>query len=302
MKHIHYIVRETGEKQTETVPGENWLRWLYHHPFGKLALHSIVKRKFLSQWYGNRIDTPDSARRIPEFIQSLGIDMDEALLPQEAFKTFNDFFIRELKPSARPVDPDSRALVSPADGKVLAFENLESLGTFFTKGQVFSLAHFLQDSDLTDKYSGATLMIIRLAPVDYHRFHFPGDGRISRSRVINGTYYSVSPYAVKNRMKIYWENKREYSILGTDAFGDILMCEVGATMVGSIVQDYVPESMVKKGEQKGWFKFGGSTVILLFEKDKVTVDPDILHNTRNGYETRIKMGERCGTEAHPARK
>ena len=295
MKNIHYIDRKTGEMHQEIVPGEKWLQWLYYHPFGKLALQSVVKRKFLTQWYGKKMDAPASRAKIPDFVASLRIDMNEALRPLHEFTTFNDFFIRQLKPESRPLNRNPDVIVSPADGKIMAFTGMQGLDTFFTKGQEFSLEELLQKKDLSDKYAGGTLLIVRLAPVDYHRFHFPADGQISQSTCIDGAYYSVSPYAVKKRMKIFWENKREYSVLRTVNAGNILMCEVGATMVGSIVQSYPPETDVKKGQEKGWFTFGGSTIIVLLEKGKVQIDRDIIENTKNGFETSIKMGEKLGT-------
>ncbi|MGD9157721.1 MAG: phosphatidylserine decarboxylase [Desulfobacteraceae bacterium] len=295
MENIQYIDRKTGEIKLETVPGERWLKWLYYNPFGKLALQSAVKRKFLTQWYGKKMDMPASKAKIPDFVKSLQIDMSEVLCPVNDFSTFNDFFIRQLKPESRQVNRQSDVLVSPADGKVMAFSEIQRLDTFFAKGQEFLLEKFLQDQSLSSKYTEGTMLIIRLAPADYHRFHFPADGRISKSTRINGAYYSVSPYAVKNRMKIYWENKREYSVLSTANAGDILLCEVGATMVGSIVQSYSADTEVKKGQEKGWFAFGGSTIIILLEKGKVQVDDDILENTKKGYETGIKMGERLAT-------
>ena len=238
------------------------------------------------------MDSPASKAKIPGFIKSLHIDMSEVLRQVNDFSTFNDFFIRQLKPGVRPINNNPDALVSPADGKVMAFSEIHRLDTFFAKGQEFLLEEFLQDQSLSSKYSEGTMLIIRLAPTDYHRFHFPLDGRISKSRPVDGVYYSVSPYAVKNSLKIYWENKREYSILDTVNAGHILLCEVGATMVGSIVQTYSPDTEVKKGQEKGWFAFGGSTIIILMEKGKVQADNDILENTKKGYETGIKMGER----------
>lgn len=291
MNGIHYIDRKTGEVRKEIVPGETWLKWLYQNPLGKLALDGIVKREFISRLYGAWMDTTASLSKIGDFVKSLQIDISEADLPIDDYKTFNEFFIRRLKPEARPIDNDPDVIISPADGKVMAFQGIQGLDTFFVKGQNFSLREFLQDESLSGNYAGGDLLIIRLAPVDYHRYHFPADGRISRSRLINGYYYSVSPYAVKNMMKVYWENKREYSVLSTDTVGNILLCEVGATMVGSIVQNYTPESCVKKGEEKGWFKFGGSTIIVLLEKGKAMIDSDIIENTKKGYETSIKMGE-----------
>lgn len=294
MKNIQYIDRSSQAIKQEIVPGEKWLQWLYHNPLGKLALHGVVKRKFLSAWYGRQMDAPSSCAKITDFVNSLHIDMSEATRPIEDYESFNDFFIRELKPDARPIDNAADALVSPADGKVLAFDSIKGLDSFFVKGQEFSLDNFMQDRSLSEKYEGGTLLIIRLAPVDYHRFHFPADGRISRSKFIDGAYYSVSPYAVKNNLRIYWENKREYSVLHTQIAGNIVLCEVGATMVGGIAQNYTPDSDVTKGQEKGWFTFGGSTVVMLLEKGKARVDSDIIENTRKGFETSIRMGEHIG--------
>lgn len=295
MKGIHYIDRKTGNIRQEIVPGERWLKWLYCNPFGKLALEGLVKRKFLSQWYGRKMDKPASKNKIPDFIKELNIDMGEVLRSVNDFSTLNDFFIRRLKPESRPIERDVNAIVSPADGKTLGFTEIDGLDTFFVKGHQFSIEKLLQDQSLSKRYAGGTLLIFRLAPADYHRFHFPANGRISKSTRINGAYYSVSPYAVKKRMKIYWENTREYSVLTTVNAGDILLCEIGATMVGSIVQNYLPDTEVIKGDEKGWFSFGGSTVIVLFEKNRVKIDTDIIENTRKGYETTIRVGEKLAT-------
>lgn len=301
MQSIQYIHRPSGELRQEIVPGERWLTWLYHNPLGRLALKGVVKRKFLSAWYGRKMDAPESCARIPGFVASLNIDMAEALRSVDEYTSFNDFFMRELQPGARPVDSDPDAIVSPADGKVLAFGGLQGLDSFFVKGQSFSMDKFLGSAALSRKYANGTLLIIRLAPVDYHRFHFPADGHISTTTPVSGTYFSVSPHAVKDNLSIYWENKREYAVLTTERAGDILLCEVGATMVGTIVQRYTPDSDVRKGDEKGWFTFGGSTVIMLLEKGAATVDGDILANTRNGLETSIRMGERlAGIDIEPS--
>ncbi|MGL4687155.1 MAG: phosphatidylserine decarboxylase, partial [Fusobacteriaceae bacterium] len=139
-----------------------------------------------------------------------------------------------------------------------------------------------------------TLVIVRLAPVDYHRFHFPADGIISECKKIQGYYYSVSTYAIRKNFRIYCENKREYSILKTKKFGDIVIAEIAATMVGGIKQTYKENTEIKKGEEKGCFYFGGSTTILLFEKNKIILDEDILKNSQNSIETKVFMGEKIG--------
>ncbi len=154
MTSIKFINRLSGEIHQEIVPSEKWLKWLYFKPLGKLALNVLVKRKFLSEWYGRKMDSPASSSKIPEFINNLKIDMSEASQPTEAFKTFNDFFIRELKPEVRPIDSSENSIVSPADGKIVAFNNMDSMDTFFAKGQEFSLESFLEDKSLSQKYEG----------------------------------------------------------------------------------------------------------------------------------------------------
>ena len=136
------------------------------------------------------------------------------------------------------------------------------------KGDKFSLEEFFRDKELAKKYEDGVFVIIKLAPVDYHRFHFPADGNISESKLIDGWYYSVSTHAVKQNFRIFCENKREYSILKTEKFGDIAMFEVGATMVGEITQTYKANSFVNKGDEKGYFYFGGSTCILVLKREK----------------------------------
>lgn len=291
---IKYIERKTGEILTEKVPGENYLKFLYYNPLGELPLNMIVKKKFLTEIYGRKMDKPESCKKIKGLIEEAGINMEESKKSIEEFTSFNDFFYRELKDGARPIDYDENTLVSPADGKILAYENINDKNSFFIKGDKFSLVELFESSKLAAKYEGGVFLIVRLAPVDYHRFHFPADGKISRSTLIDGWYYSVSTHAVKKNFRILCENKREYSILETKNFGDIAMFEVGATMVGGITQSYKPDSFVKKGEEKGYFYFGGSTCILLFEKGKVKIDRDLIENSKKGIETKVYMGERIG--------
>ena len=131
-----------------------------------------------------------------------------------------------------------------------------------------------------------------LCPTDYHRYHFPIDGFVKNDIKIQGDYLSVSPYAVKQNIDIYFNNKRSYSEMDTDNTGTVVMAEIGATMVGSIIQTFEENSPIKKGEEKGYFEFGGSTVILFFEKDKISIDEDILENSKKGFETQVFMGEK----------
>jgi phosphatidylserine decarboxylase len=289
---IQYYERENGQLKTEKVAGEKWLVWLYYNPVGEATLWALAKRKLVSSIYGNMMDRPSSAEKIHPFIEDFDIDMSVA--QKKEFNNFNDFFTRKLKADARPVDTGSAIVVSPADGKILAYADISN-SWFIIKGYRFDVYSFLDNPDLTQKYHDGSLLIIRLAPMDYHRFHFPVSGKISPNKKIDGDYYSVNPFALRKKAEIFCLNKREYSILSNPLFGDVVMAEVGATMVGSIVQTFKGSS-VNKGEEKGYFKFGGSTVVLLFEKSKIRIDKDLLSNTAKGYETTVKMGERIGEE------
>ena len=287
---IQYYDRQSGLLKTEKVAGEKWLVWLYNNPVGEATLWALVKRKVVSVVYGNRMDRPSSRKKIQPFVEEFNIDMSTA--QKQAFNSFNDFFTRKLKNNARPVDINSAVTVSPADGKALAYANISNRD-FIIKGYRFDIFSFLNNARLAPKYLDGTLVIIRLAPFDYHRFHFPMSGSVSTLTRIDGEYYSVNPLALRKKAEIFCLNKREYTILSNPLFGDVVMIEVGATMAGSIIQTY-SGNYVKKGEEKGYFKFGGSTVVLLFEKNKIRIDEDLLINTLKGYETLIKEGERIG--------
>lgn len=287
---IHYIDRNAEAIKTEKVPGEYWLHWLYYHPFGKLGLESMVKKKFLSEWYGKQMDKASSKNKIEEFVKDFQINMDDYV--DQEYSSFNEFFYRKLKPGARTINSDSLVLISPADGKVLAYEDIQNQD-FIVKGYQFDLKSYLQNDSLSHIFSDASLFIIRLCPTDYHRYHFPVNGDIVYSKEIDGDYYSVSPIALKKKVELITMNKRDYCVIRTKNFGDVIFSEVAATMVGSMVDTYA-DSQVEKGEEKGYFKFGGSTIILIAHADSIQIDTDLTQNTFNKMETEIKMGERMG--------
>ena len=287
---IKYIDRKSGKTIIETPPGEGFLKFLYHNPFGKLAILPIAKRKFLSSWYGRKMDKASSVKKIKGFVKELGIDMSEAIKSITDYTSFNDFFYRKLKPEARPIE---NGFVSPGDGKLLAFKNAHNVHNFFVKGRKFTLKEFLSNEQLADKYKNASLLILRLAPNDYHRYHFPYDGTPSEITKIKGDYFSVSPYALaSNFTKVFCENKREFCQLLTEDKGDVLIAPVGATMVGSIIETFTPNETIKKGDEMGYFAFGGSTIVML--ANNLKIDTDILENTKNRIETGVKMGEKIG--------
>jgi phosphatidylserine decarboxylase len=287
---IQYYDRESGLLKTEKVAAEHWLVWLYNNPVGEATLWALAKRKVVSSVYGTRMDRPSSTQKIEPFVEEFDIDMHS--VREQEFDSFNDFFIRKLKPDARPVDTSAAVAVSPADGKLLAYANISN-ANFIIKGTRFDVLSFLNNAELAQNYMGGTLVVVRLAPPDYHRFHFPVGGSVSSITRIDGDYYSVNPLALRKMAEIFCLNKREFTIVTNPSFGAVVVAEVGATMVGSIVQTYTG-NFVEKGEEKGYFKFGGSTVVLLFEKNKIRIDADLLNNTSKGYETAVEQGERIG--------
>lgn len=292
MDDIRYIDRITGEEMVEAVPSGKVMKWIYGSVLGKSTLHFIVKRKLLTSlggWYLNR---KSSKNRIAPFVEKFKIDMSDYLQTDTSkFKHFNDFFYRKINPEKRPI---GEGVVSPADGKTLAFQEISDQSKFFVKGSAFDLNRFLQNDILAQRFSGGSMIIIRLAPTDYHRYHFPANGFAGETRLIKGHYFSVSPIALQQSIEIFCQNKRSTSVLSTDEYGKVLISEVGATMVGSILQTYKHDTDVKAGDEKGYFAFGGSTVVLLFEKGKVQLSEDLLKNTANGLETQVLMGQTIG--------
>jgi phosphatidylserine decarboxylase len=290
---INYIDRQSSEIKTEKVAGESWLVWLYNNPIGELSLHTLVKRKFITSRYGEMMDSPESVDKIKPFVENYEVDL--SIAQKQEFISFNDFFIRKLRPDSRPVNRDSNVVVSPADGKVLAYSNI-SKKDFIVKGYRFNVREFLKDDSLANKYKDGSLLLFRLCPADYHRFHFPVCGIVSPVSQIDGSYYSVNPMAIKKIVKIFCENKREYVTISTLNFGDVIMAEIGATLVGSIIQTY-QGNLAVKGEEKGYFEFGGSSIVLMFEKGRIKIDDDLLLYTKNNLETGVRMGERIGLSA-----
>jgi phosphatidylserine decarboxylase len=289
---IRYFNRHTQKLETEQIYGESFLRWTYGNPFGKLALHALVKRHGFSKWYGRRMSKPDSANRILPFIEKYAMNPADFLEPPSSYKSFNEFFFRNLKPEARPISAEP--IVFPADGRHLGFPDISKIHSFFVKGQTFDLPTLLGDPDLAAKYANGSLVLSRLCPVDYHRFHFPAAGIPSETRTIPGPLFSVSPIALEKKLSYLWTNKRTLTQLQTDEFGTILILEIGATCVGSIHQTYTPNQLVDKGAEKGYFAFGGSSTITIFEAGKVTLSKDLLENSSKQIELYARIGSAMG--------
>ncbi len=291
---ISYFDRYKQTVETEQIYGESWLRWTYAAGLGRFTLNLLVKRGIVSRYYGWKMSQRASAHRVLPFIVDYGLDVDEFAKKPFSFKNFNEFFYRALKPGARPIAPGDRVAVLPADGRHLAFQNVDGVEGFYAKGQRFDLKTFLGDEVLARDFAGGSLLISRLCPVDYHRFHFPVAGTPGESRLINGFLYSVSPIALRQNLAYLWENKRMVTLVESPVFGKVAVCEIGATMVGTIFQTFVPGRAVAKGEEKGLFKFGGSCVVTIFQPDRIKLDADLVKHSADGLEVYARMGDRLG--------
>ncbi len=289
---IHYWNRKEARQEEEAVYGENWIRWIYGtFPGQKLADH-LLSRKFLSQLYGKYQSSQLSQHKIAPFIQEFKIPMEE--FEKQTYQNFNEFFIRKFKPEARTFTAISQEFPAFCEARYLAYEQVHETQTFPVKGQYLSPAALLGDVTRARPFEGGPLLLARLCPTDYHRFHFPDEGRILETYSIPGSLQSVNPLALKYKNEIFVTNERQVSIIETKNFGKLAYIEVGALCVGKIVQTHTASSF-KRGEEKGYFLFGGSTVIVLGEKGMWKPDADLLQKTQQNQETLVQLGERIGS-------
>ncbi len=290
---IEFYNRHSGAVETESVYGEGFLRWAYANPLGRLTVALAVKRLWFSRWYGWRMDRPASRAKVRPFIEEFGVDVAEFADPVESYGSFNEFFYRKLKPDARPVAAGETIAAFPADGRHLAIQDLNAADSFYIKGQRFDLAAFLGDQALAAEFEGGSVLISRLCPVDYHRFHFPVSGVAGATKILPGSLRSVSPLALRRTLSILWENRRARTVVDSAQFGKVIVMEVGATCVGGMHQTFTP-GPVAKGDDKGYFSFGGSCVTTVFKKGAIRFDDDLLEQAALGREVYAKMGEHCG--------
>lgn len=253
------------------------------------AIMRFLAKSPISTYAGTFLDSSVSKCLIWPFIRLNHIDM-QSYIPTR-YKSFNDFFTRRIKPSARPINMNKSILVSPADGRVSVYK-IKKNALFEIKHTKYSLESILQDQNLAKEYADGYFVIIRLSVDNYHRYCNIDNGKIIKYKQIPGVLHTVNPIA-NLYFKIYKENTRTYTILDTEQFGQVIQMEVGALLVGRIVNNQT-SGTVLKGSEKGKFEYGGSTVVLVLKKDAVKIDKDLIVNTQRGYETHIKMGEQLG--------
>lgn len=286
--------RKTKQYDIENIAGKKYLEWCYNSALGSNITKMFIRKKLFTKLYGSYCDTNFSKKKITPYVKDFNMDMSIAEKQTSDFKNFNEFFTRKLKPEARPFSKEKDIVISPGDGRLTAFTDIDVSNLVQIKDIKYSLKELIGDNSTIEDYAGGVCLVLRLCPLDYHRFHFIDNGICSETHKINGHYYSVNPIALDKIPKLFCQNKREWSIFKSENFGDIIHVEVGATCVGSIIQSYTPNTPVLKGAEKGYFKFGGSTTILFFKKNTITIDEDILEQSKLGFETLVLMGESIG--------
>ncbi len=290
---LRVVDRRNREIFEEKVLGGSWMSLAYDsalHPLLKYTLFNSGLASRVLGWYTRR---PISRKRIRPTIESLGIDTSEFLDPVDSFRSFHEFFVRRLKPELRPFDQDSSVFCSPADSRLSLIPDLGADFEIPIKSQFLTIEGLTRRLDM-EKFNGGLALIFRLCPADYHRYHFPTDGKIIEQWEISGRYDSVHPTALKLGLPIFTENRRVVSLLELQNFGPALFVEVGAFGVGGIVETH-REPEFRKGEEKGYFQYGASTLILILEKGRLLPDPDLMEFSEQGLECLVRAGERLGT-------
>lgn len=278
----------------ESIYARGFLDWAYNTRIGKRATDIFFSRKWLSWCYGRLYKQSWSRLKIRPFVQKTDVRLDELDRPLDEFRSFSEFFSRDIDLSKRPISSDPDICLAACDGKVLAYSVVAPDMTFLIKGNTFNLRRFLANDALAARFAYGAMVISRLSMADYHHIHFPDSGTPRRSTSIPGKYHAGGSYSMKAALPYFAENHRMITLFDSDHFGPMMIAEVGALTVGSIRQCFQDGSYVKKGAHKGFFELGGSTVVLIFEPGRIELDQDLCGQTLLGIETYVRFGDSLG--------
>jgi len=278
----------------EVVEREKFLLFLYGNSLLGQFARFVLTKKWFNLLCGFYFNSFLSRSKIKLFIKKYNLKMEEFEIPVGGYRTFNQFFIRRLKQGVCITDSNPNLIASPCDGKAFVIDSIGKSESFSIKDRTFYLEKFMNSGKQADFYENGILMIFRLAPYDYHRFHFPCDCFPSSRKVIKGVYNTVNPIAYKADVHPLVENERRSIILKTQQLSDVAMVAVGALCVGKIVLTCKSNVSYKKGDEVGYFEFGGSTVVLIFKQGIFCPDEKILKHSKDGFETAVRAGEPVG--------
>lgn len=281
-----------GKKVSNITNQDKLLSFLYTNIFGRMLLKPLIQPQ-ISKLAGRYLSSAHSKWLISKFIERNEINMD--IYEECDYSSFNDFFTRKIKPDCRPVPEDLDVLISPCDCLATVYPIQENT-TFSIKNTEYTLRSLLRSPRLAKRFRGGYAYILRLTVEDYHRYLYSVSGKQSKNYHIDGTFHTVNPIA-NDYLPIYKENTREYTVIHSKEFGDVLQMEVGALLVGKI-SNHKQSTVVTRGEEKGFFEYGGSTIVVLTQKGRVTPRSDLLTNSKNGYETKVLQAHPLGILPH----
>lgn len=283
-----YITRE-GKIINNDTNQDKLLNFMYSCSIGRSIIKVFVN-PVISKMAGGLLNTKASALLIAPFIKANHIDMTQ--YENRKYNSYNDFFTRKIKINKRKIDYRTNVLISPCDSKLSVYK-IDDNSTFCIKNTKYTLESLLRNHKLAKSFNGGYCMVFRLTVDDYHRYINVDSGNIISRKKINGILHTVNPVA-NDYYPIYKENSREYVLVKGNNIGKYIQMEVGALMVGKISNHQIRNYTIIKGSEKGYFEFGGSTIILLLNNDKIHIDRDLINNSKNGYETIVKLGEKIG--------
>lgn len=283
-----------GNRWEENSGQDRFLSWVYAHSLTRRVIKCLTF-PCVSRFFGRLLKSSLSKALVGPFVRANKIDL--SLYEPCSYASYNDFFTRKIRPGLRPVNLTGDLLISPCDGKLSVYP-ISSRSVFYIKNSAYTVESLTRSKKLARKYEGGWCVLIRLTVDDYHRYCYVDSGKKTKNYHISGCLHTVNPAAVE-QIDVYKENSREFTMIRSQNFGDMVQMEVGALMVGKI-RNHQGAGTVVRGEEKGYFEFGGSTVILLLEGSRVAMDRDLCQNTALGYETKVQMGEVIG-HAQPGR-
>ena len=281
-----------GKKVSNITNQDKLLSFLYTNIFGRMLLKPLIQPQ-VSKLAGRYLSSAHSKWLISKFIERNEINMD--IYEERDYSSFNDFFTRKIKPDSRPVPEDLDVLISPCDCLATVYPIQENT-TFSIKNTEYTLRSLLRSPRLAKRFRSGYAYLLRLTVEDYHRYLYSVSGKQSKNYHIDGTFHTVNPIA-NDYLPIYKENTREYTVIHSKEFGDVLQMEVGALLVGKI-SNHKQTTVVTRGEEKGFFEYGGSTIVVLTQKGRVTPRSDLLTNSKNGYETKVLQAHPLGILPH----
>ena len=286
---MKYIIRDRNSKKNIIIESSKTLNFFYDTLFGRIILKPFISKSF-SNLMGKYMNSKYSLKRVDKFINKNDINVYE--YSKQKYTSYNDFFIRKVAQGKRPINANKNAFISPCDSKLSVYLINDDL-TLKIKNSYYSI-NTLVDENIMNEYKGGYALVFRLSTDNYHRYCYIDSGTKGKNIHIEGVFHTVQPIALKH-YNFYKTNTREYTVLNTNNFGKVIEVEVGAMGVGKIVNNH-EEYKFKKGEEKGYFEFGGSTIVLLVKKDIIIIDEDIYNNSLENIETNVKYGEKIGSK------